>query len=341
MKTHVFISGRNGYHTYRIPALLMTKAGTLLAFCEGRRNGRGDHGDLDLLVKRSEDGGETWSEQQLIYGEPGEVTIGNPCPVVDEDTGAIWLPFCRENDAVLIAHSEDDGKTWADPVEITADVKKATWNWYATGPGIGIQLQRGEHKGRLVIPCDHRADETYGNGSHVIYSDDHGATWQLSAVIAPGANECQVVELGDGSLMMNIRMQTHSEGMRGISVSRDGGHHWSEVVHDANLPCPKCQASWVGKGDRLVFSNPVSPTPPENPESGTRFYPGKGRGERVDLTVRLSEDGGQTWPWKKLLHKGPAAYSCLALLPNGDISCLYEAGGEHPYQYLIFERFRI
>lgn len=341
MKTPVFTSGQAGYHTYRIPALLATKAGALLAFCEGRRNGRGDHGDLDLLVKRSEDGGETWSEQQLIYGEPGEVTIGNPCPVVDADTGAIWLPFCRENDDVLIAHSEDDGKTWTDPMEITADVKKAAWNWYATGPGVGIQLQRGEHKGRLVIPCDHRADETYGNGSHVIYSDDHGATWRLSAPIAQGANECQVVELGDGALMMNIRMQTHSEGVRGISVSRDGGHHWSEIAHDANLPCPKCQASLVGKGDRLAFSNPVSPTPPESPTRGTRFYPGKGRGERVNLTVRLSEDGGRTWPREKLLHKGPAAYSCLALLPNGDTGCLYEAGEAHPYQHLIFERFRI
>ena len=216
MKTHVYTSGQDGYHTYRIPALLVTKAGTLLAFCEGRRNGRGDHGDLDLLVKRSEDGGETWSEQLLIYGEPGEVTIGNPCPVVDDDTGVIWLPFCRENDDVFMTHSADDGKTWADPVDITADVKMPAWGWYATGPGVGIQLQRGEHRGRLVIPCDHREDETYGNGSHTIYSDDHGATWQLSALIAPGANECQVVELADGSLKMNIRMQTYSEGCEGF-----------------------------------------------------------------------------------------------------------------------------
>ena len=182
-----------------------------------------------------------------------------------------------------------------------------------------------------MIPCDHREDETYGNGSHTIYSDDHGATWQLSALITPGANECQVVELADGSLKMNIRMQTYSEGVRGISVSGDGGHNWSEVVHDANLPCPKCQASLVGEGDRLIFLNPVSPTPPEQ----------GGRGERVNMTVRLSEDGGQTWSCTKLLHEGPAAYSCLALLPDGDVGCLYEAGEEHSYQYLVFERFRI
>lgn len=340
MKQFVFTSGQDGYHTYRIPALLVTKTGILLAFCEGRRTGRGDHGDLDLLVKRSEDGGETWSAQQLIYGEPGEVTIGNPCPVVDEDTGTIWLPFCRENYDVLLTHSEDDGKTWADPVDISADVKKPVWEWYATGPGVGIQLQRGEHKGRLVIPCDHREDEAYGNGSHTIYSDDHGATWQLSELVKPGANECQVVELADGSLLMNIRMQTYSEGFRAISVSRDGGHTWSDLKHDSNLQCSKCQASLVGEGDRLVFSNPVAPTPAEDAESGARFYPGKGRGDRLNMTARLSEDAGQTWSAEKLLHEGPAAYSSLALLPDGDVGCLYEAGGEIPSEHLVFERFR-
>jgi len=338
MKQTVYTSGQDGYHTYRIPALLVTQAGTLLAFCEGRRTGRGDHGDLDLLVKRSEDGGETWSEQLLIYGEPGEVTIGNPCPVVDGETGTIWMPFCRENDDVLMTHSEDDGKTWADPVDITADVKKPAWGWYATGPGVGIQLQRGEHKGRMVIPCDHREVETYGNGSHAIYSDDHGITWQLSEVIKPGANECQVVELANGLLKMNIRMQKHSEGVRAISVSRDGGHTWSELEHDENLPCAKCQASLVGEGDRLVFSNPLSPGPPKDDDS--RFLPGKGRGERVNMTVRLSEDGGVTWSAERVLHEGSAAYSCLTLLPNGEIGCLYEAGEENAYEHLIFHRFQ-
>lgn len=340
MKQIVYQSGQDGYHTYRIPALLVTKAGTLLAFCEGRRNGRGDHGDLDLLVKRSEDGGQTWSEQLFIYGEPGEVTIGNPCPVMDQDTGTIWMSLCRENVDVLMTHSTDDGKTWAEPVDINAQVTKPEWGWYATGPGVGIQLKSEQYKGRLVMPCDHREDSTYGNGAHAIYSDDHGATWQLSEVIKPGANESQVVELADGSLLMNIRMQTYSKGYRAISVSKDGGHTWSELEHDTHLQCSKCQASLVGEGDRLVFSNPLAPTPPEQAKPGERFHPGVSRGDRLNMTARLSEDGGKTWVAQTLLHEGPAAYSCLALLPDGDVGCLYEASDEAPPQNLIFERFQ-
>ena len=332
MKTVVFRSGEDGYHTYRIPALLVTQAGTILAICEGRRNNRSDHGDLDLMVKRSEDGGETWSEQQVIYGEEGEVTIGNPCPVVDEDTGTIWMPFCRENDDVLVTHSTDDGKTWADPVDITVDVKLEGWGWYATGPGVGIQLRSEAYRGRLVIPSDHRKDDDYGNGSHIIYSDDHGATWQPGGVIQPGHNECQVVELSDGSLVLNIRMQTHREGYRGVAVSRNGGETWTDFRHDRNLPGPVCQASFVRygtEGDRVVFSNPVAPRISLE------------RGERVRMTVRVSDDGGQTWPVKKVLHEGPAAYSCLTVLPDGSVGCLYECGEEGPYEHLVFERFSL
>ena len=334
MRVHVFSSGQDGYHTYRIPAILVTRAGTLLAFCEGRRNNRRDHGDLDLLVKRSEDGGQTWSAQQVVYGELGEVTIGNPCPVEDGETGTIWMPFCRDNRDVLMTHSTDDGRTWAGPEEITGVVKKPEWGWYATGPGVGIQLQRGAWKGRLVIPCDHRYDASYRNGSHAIYSDDHGQTWQLSEVIQPGANECQVVERMDGSLMMNIRMQTHSEGYRAISVSTDGGAIWSAMAHDRNLPCPTCQGSFLrytaGEAPRVMFSSPVSPGPP-NPD----------KGERVNMTVRLSADEGQSWPVQKVLHAGPAAYSCLTVLPDGAVGCLYEGGEEHAYEHLVLERFTL
>ena len=333
MKTHVYTSGTDGYHTYRIPSLLCTQKGTLLAICEGRRNGRGDHGDIDLLVKRSENGGHTWSPQQLIYGEPGEVTVGNPCLVQDETTGSIWLSCTCDNDRVLVMRSDDDGRTWSTPSDITREVKEEDWNWYATGPGVGIQLQNEPYEGRLLIPCDHRVPDGYDCGSHAIYSDDGGSSWQLGDAIQPGANECQAAELSDGRVIMNIRMQAHSEGFRGVATSRDGGKSWADFDHDRNLPCPKCQAGLVGLGrpggeDILFFTNPCPAT-----------LPGRDKGERVNMTVRRSEDGGRTWSIHRVLHEGPAAYSCLTMLPDGDVGCLYEAGDESPYEHLVFARF--
>ncbi|MDE2999432.1 MAG: sialidase family protein [Gemmatimonadota bacterium] len=332
MKTNVFTSGEDGYHTYRIPAVLVATDGSLLAFCEGRRNDRSDHGDIDLLVKRSGDGGQSWSAQQIVYGEPGEVTIGNPCPVVDAETGTVWTLFCRDNVDVLVTKSTDDGLTWSDPVDITRDVKKQAWTWYATGPGVGIQLRNGAHKGRLLIPCDHRNPDAYDCGSHSVYSDDGGTSWRLGGSVRPGANECQFGEPAEGTVVMTTRMQTHSEGYRGTALSRDGGESWSGFRHDRNLPCPKCQASLVG-GDRsnsLLFSNPSAPGPAS-----------PGGGERVNMTVRLSNDGGKTWPQTKSLHEGPAAYSCLVTLPQNEVGCLYEAGTESPYEHIVFERFRL
>ena len=128
-KTDVFVSGRHGFHTFRVPSLLVTQKGSLLAICEGRKTGRADHGDLDLVVKRSENTGATWSNLQTIYEEGGnkKITIGNPCPVVDQATGTIWLPFCRDNDDVLITYRKNDGKTWAQPKDITDHVKLNDW----------------------------------------------------------------------------------------------------------------------------------------------------------------------------------------------------------------------
>lgn len=334
MKTNVYTSGTDGYHTYRIPALLRTRSGDLLAFCEGRRNSRRDHGDIDLLVKRSADGGETWSAQQTVHGEPGEVTVGNPCPVVDQDTGAIWLPFTRDNDRVFVTSSADDGRTWSSPTEITETVKLPGWTWYATGPGVGVQLRSKAHRGRLVIPSDHRSPDTYDNGSHVIYSDDGGRSWACGGVIQPGANECQAAELSDGTLRMDIRMQRQGEGYRGQAESADGGESWTGLAPNRALPCPRCQASLIrigppeGGEDVLFFSNPAPPEPP-TPEKGTRSH----------MTVRRSADAGRTWSTHRLLHDGPAAYSCLAELADGQVGCLYEAGEESPYERLVFERF--
>ena len=328
----VFVSGEDGYHTYRIPALLCTPRRTLLAFCEGRKQSRSDDGDNDLLVKRSTDGGETWSRQQVIWDD-GENTCGNPCPVVDEETGVIWLllthnpgkegltemikdPETLGARTVWITHSEDDGRSWSDPKEITASTKASEWDWYATGPGVGIQLRQGPHRGRLVIPCDHSyrtEDPTqmvtgYGGepgfGSHAIYSDDHGRTWRYGGVIRPLANECQVVELRGGRLRMDIRSY-FGKNRRALAFSNDGGETWSEIQHTPALVDPVCQASMIRYSwpheqgrSRLLFSNPAAT-------------------ERIRMTVRLSYDEGDSWPESKLLHAGPSAYSSLAVLPDG------------------------
>lgn len=319
----VFVSGQEGYHTFRIPALLKTLDGTLLAFCEGRKTGRGDHGDLDLVMKRSEDGGQTWSELILIYEEGGDakVTIGNPCPVQDEQTGTIWLPLCRDNDDVLMMHSDDDGRTWSEPEDITAQVKLPNWGWYATGPGVGIQLKSGRHVGRLVIPCDHneKVDGKRTKFSHCFFSDDDGASWQLGDSVAPHTDECQVVEVGN-RLVINMRNYWGKDGgkpklgnKRAIAYSDDGGQTWSEVEFDETLIEPICQASLIKgipessrSGSPYVFSNPAS------------------KNKRSNMTIRVSDGTTRNWQTAKSIYEGSAAYSSLAMLSKDRIGCLYE-----------------
>ena len=349
-QTDVFVSGTDGYHTYRIPSLMVTKKGTLLAFCEGRKKGRGDSGDIDLLLKRSSDGGKNWSKQQIVWDDASN-TCGNPCPVQDQDTGAIWLLMTwnrgddresaikkntgKDTRRVWVSRSDDDGLTWSRPVQITDTTKKPEWRWYATGPGVGIQLQKSPWKGRLVVPCDHSLvspDDPDGYNSHVIISDDHGKTWSLGGVITPKVNECQVVELADGTLMINMRNYDRSKTTRAVATSKDGGVTFSKVTHDPVLVEPICQASFlrytISPGhdkNRLLFSNPARPK----------------RGDRREMTVRMSYDEGKTWPAARLLHPGPSAYSCLSVMPNGDIACLYEAGKGHPYEKIVFAHFTI
>jgi sialidase-1 len=335
----VFTAGQDGYHTYRIPSVIVTKKGSVLAFCEGRKNGRGDAGDIDLLLKRSTDGGTTWEKTQVVWDE-GQNTCGNPCPVVDPSTGTIWLLMThnlgKDTEArivdgtsegsrtVWVAKSDDEGESWSAPIEITRDVKEPEWTWYATGPGVGIGLQSG----RLLIPCDNKVAGTKAGQSHVIYSDDHGRSWKLGGVVGPNCNESQAVQLSDNRVMLNMRSY-QANNRRLVATSKDGGLTFSSPVEDPTLIEPVCQASILRfpgakgqKGSRLLFSNPAST-------------------KRERMTVRLSDDDGRTWPVSKVLHEGPAAYSCLTVLKSGTIGCLYERGQESPYETITFARFSV
>ncbi len=335
----VFVAGEGGYHTYRIPALAVTPAGTVLAFCEGRKGGRGDAGDIDLLLKRSEDQGATWSDTQIIWDDATN-TCGNPAPVVDRTTGTVFLLMTRnlgtdrEKDIiagtsadtrrVFVTSSRDDGRTWDTPREITAEVKRPDWTWYATGPGAGIQLEQGAHAGRLLIPCDHIERDTNHYYSHAIYSDDHGATWQLGGrTPAHQVNECQAVELRDGRVLLNMRNYERARHFRQIAYSSDGGETWTGQQFDESLPEPICQASIRRVGNAILFANPSDP------------------GARVNLTVQISRDEAHSWQRLVVLHAGPSAYSDLAELADGRAACLYERGEENPYEAIVLARFAL
>lgn len=339
----VFQAGEGGRHTYRIPALIASPRGTLLAFAEGRKTGAGDTGDIDLLLRRSTDGGRSWGPVQTIWDD-GPHTCGNPCPVLDRTTGTLWLLMTwnrgddhepriiagesRDTRRVFVSHSTDDGGNWSAPREITADVKPPHWTWYATGPGAGIQMEQGAHRGRLVIPCDHIEAGTRHYDAHVIFSDDQGRTWNLGgSTPRHQVNECEVAEIAGGRLLLNMRNYDPTEPRRQQAVSGDGGRTWVDQRHVPEMPDPVCQASlrrlsWPA-GDRpgvLLFSNPAG-------------------GRRERLTLRASFDDGRTWPVSRVLDPRPAAYSCLAVLPDGGVGILYEAGDRSPYEGLHFARF--
>ena len=327
----LFAADTNGYKSFRIPAVVTGAKGTLLAFAEGRKKGTSDTGDIDVVLRRSTDGGRTWGPLRVVVDD-GADTVGNPCPVLDRTTGRVWLPLTRNagtnsvarnksafgpgSREVLMCHSDDDGLTWSKPENVSAAVKPDDWTWYATGPGVGIQLKDG----RLVIPCDHRVKGGDDSYSHVIYSDDHGKTWKVGGRSAAKTNECQVIERDDGSLLLNVRSQ-HGKNRRALATSTDRGATWSEIAFDDALVEPTCQASLIRVEDKgkslLVFANPAST-------------------KRERMTVRLSTDQGKTWPAARVLYAKSAAYSSLVALPGGQGGCLYERDG---YKEIVFARF--
>ncbi|MEX0701525.1 MAG: sialidase family protein [Planctomycetales bacterium] len=320
---------------HRIPAIVLSNKGTLLAFSEQRYQ-PGDHGNVDLVLKRSSDSGNTWSEPILVHEEGGDapITIGNPSPVVDRETGTIWLAFTRNNERAFVTHSEDDGMTWAEPREITGDVKLDHWTWYAFGPCHAIQLRSG----RLLIPANHRSPQNAsdsnpsGNHSHIIFSDDHGKTWKLGGSVPLPSNESCAVELADGTVSMNSR--SLGQGRRVVALSADGGETWKSAVMDEMLVEPVqfgtgCQGSVIRLTDekrhdrnRLLFSNPAS-------------------AKRERLTVRVSYDEGRTWTaCKALKPQGHSGYSDLVVLPDMSIGLIYETN-DVQWRRIRFARFTL
>lgn len=337
----LFRGGEGGYHTYRIPALITARNGAVIAFAEGRKAGSGDAGNIDVVFRRSEDDGRTWGPVQVLWDD-GPNTCGNPCPVVDANSGRILLLLTwnagsdTEADILkgksehgrrpYLSHSDDDGRTWSAPVDISTQADRPEWGWYATGPGRGIQLTTGPHRGRIVIPANHSRDNGVYD-SHALFSDDGGRTWTISQSIGTGSNESTVAELSDGTLYFNTRMQTHGRGFRGVTRSRDGGATWEPLQDEPALPDPVCQASLFrltpadqpgGDNGVLLFLNPAGPG-------------------RTRLTLRSSPDDGKTWPFSAELTSGPAAYSAITGLSGGRIGVLYECGGRSPYETLVFQ----
>ena len=326
-ETEIFTSGSEGYHTFRIPALAVAPDGTILAFCEGRRDGRDDWYAEYLLMKRSEDNGATWGSLQLLHGN-GESTFHNPTVVVDGQTGTVWLSFNKELDRTYIMSSQDNGATWSAPVDITADVKLPNWHAYTLGPGRGVQLRNG----RLVIPASHfegtRMDWVFSH-SHVIFSDDHGRHWNLGGSLGAGSDECELVETHDGSLYMTVRSADDRATRRLCSWSEDAGATWPELIELDDLPDPICQGSIVRFTDqdshdrnRVILANLNSAT-------------------RENLTLRVSYDECKSWATSKVLYPGPAGYSNVTVAPDMSICCLYERGIFSPYESIRLAQFNI
>jgi sialidase-1 len=336
---YLFESGTDGYQCFRIPAIVYSRDGIVLAFAEGRKSGCSDTGDIDLVMKSSRDNGKTWSPLKVIWDD-GENVCGNPAPVVDRNTGTIhllstWnLGSDHERDIieekssdtrrVYVMHSQDDGESWSEPGEITKSVKQENWTWYATGPCHGIQLRYGPYRGRLLIPCDHIEAGSKRYYSHIIYSDDRGQSWKLGGSTPQDqVNECTVAELPEGRMLLNMRNYDRSQTSRKIAYSEDGGISWSDILADNALMEPICQASMLAVFHEdgkhcLYFLNPAH------------------EHKRENLTLRNSLDEGRNWKTFKVLHPGPGAYSDLTLLGNGNLACLFEAGTSSPYEGIAY-----
>lgn len=347
--SNVFLSGKEGFASIRIPSVVVTHSGAILAFAEGRKRSA-DQAENKIVEKRSLDGGATWSPLKILADE-GADSLNNPTAVV-LNSGRVLLFYQRipahltegsklittglEGDHIYRTYlltSDDEGASWSAPRDVTSGTKHPTGaTTVASGPGIGIQLTRGAHKGRVIIPFNEGPFWQWNN--YAAFSDDEGKSWR-TGTNAPGAflpdpklgqrsqiNEVQMVELSDGGVRFNSR-QFAGAKVRKTSVSHDGGETWSPVEDVAALQDPSCMASIF----RYSFG--------QDGDRGEILYSGPDSKKRSNGVIHLSRDDGATWPIQRVLYPGSFAYSVLTRLPNGDIGCLFEADN---YQRIAFAR---
>ncbi|MEV5412157.1 sialidase family protein [Thermopolyspora sp. NPDC052614] len=349
-------AGEDGYHTFRIPAGVVTRAGTVLAFAEGRHDSARDHGHIDVVLKRSTDGGLTWEKTQVVTRASGDGTAGNPAPVVTSDGQIVLVTTHNAASAteaairrgqvpasagrrVYVQFSDDDGVTWSKPREITSQVKRPEWRWYATAPGHAVQVRRGPHAGRIVVPGNHSIppkggdDGTEGkyNGGHSLLSDDGGETWRIGYVDDNpndyvNANETTAAELPDGRIYFNTRTDSTAPGTRADAYSADGGETIKPPFRpQAGLVGPVVEGSVLQWDDPevLLYSGPADPA------------------ARALMTIRASLDGGVTWTPVHTVSGLPAAYSDLLPLDAATVGLLFETGDFGPYETITFRRVPI
>ena len=339
----LFTNGQGAYACYRIPAIVASPQGTLLAFAEGRTSSCNDFGDVDILMTKSTDGGRNWSTPKVV-AQFGDWQAGNPAPVWDiQDSrfanGRLFLVYntgdVSEHELrlghgsrqVFYITSTDEGESWSSPIEITTSVHfnknssqpEKDWRTHATTPGHALQFQSGTFKGRLYIPANHSQGPPQKDfneyRAYGFYSDDHGQTWTVSPDIPiPSSNEAIGAVLPNGQLMLNIREQNGYTKQRLIALSNDGGASWQEVYFDEALSSPVCQSSillFEGNQDTLLlYSGPNSTE------------------KRVKMTVKGSVDLGQNWTIEKEIYAGVAAYSDLVQIDSNTLGLFYERDGK-------------
>jgi sialidase-1 len=331
-KIDLFEARKGGYHTYRIPGIVSLGHDTLFAWVEARRTGTGDWEDIDILSRVSRDGGATWEPaRRLVDAETKPAHNG--VALVDSTNGSLHFIYCVNYSQAFHMRSDDGGVTFTRPMEITEAFRSFNtqflWNVIATGPGHGLQLRAG----RFIVPVwlSNGGKRHRPSAVGVIYSDDHGATWQAGDLVPNtliNMSETGAVEREDGSVLFNIRSEDR-ERRRAISISKDGVHQWSRPKFDPALVEPVCfgaltRLTWSegGRPGRILFCNPDSQS-----HSGKHGPSYDGNMDRVNLTIRMSRDDGATWPVSRVLEPGVTGYSDLTPGPAGSFCCVYERDG--------------